>query len=45
MICDLCGVCPPLARKDFNNLVETTIHMEGKTKDGKEVKTKENKYM
>ena len=36
MICDLC-------RKDFNNLGETTIHMEGKTKDGKEVKTKEKK--
>lgn len=37
MICDLCG-------KDFNNLGETTIHIEGKTKDGKEA-TKEIKYM
>ena len=35
MICDLCG-------KDFNNLGETTIHIEGKTKDGKEA-TKEKK--
>lgn len=36
MICVIC-------KKDFDNLVETTIHMEGKTKDGKEVKTKEKK--
>lgn len=36
MICVIC-------EKDFDNLGETTIHMEGKTKDGKEVKTKEKK--
>lgn len=36
MICDIC-------QKDFDNLNESTIHIEGKTKDGKELKTKENK--
>ncbi|WP_304331650.1 hypothetical protein [Brachyspira innocens] len=36
MICDIC-------KKDFDNLNESAIHIEGKTKDGKEVKTKEKK--
>lgn len=36
MICVIC-------KKDFDNLGKTTIHIEGKTKDGKEVKTKEKK--
>ena len=31
MICDIC-------KKDFDNLNESAIHIEGKTKDGKEVK-------
>ncbi|MCZ9971000.1 hypothetical protein [Brachyspira hyodysenteriae] len=30
-------------QKDFDNLNESAIHIEGKTKDGKEVKTKEKK--
>lgn len=36
MICSIC-------KKDFNDLPETTITIEGKTKDGKELKTKEKK--
>ena len=38
MICVIC-------KKDFDNLGETTIHIEGKTKDGKEVKTKEKELV
>ena len=36
MICNIC-------KKYFDDLSESTIHIEGKTKDGKEVKSKEKK--